>query len=149
MEKLLKTFNLKPDNLLHIAWIQAIIATLASLYASEIAHFPPCVLCWYQRIFMYPLVFIIPIAIQIKDKKNLPYFVIPMAAIGSLIGVYHNLLYWKILPESAAPCINGVSCTTKFIEFYGFITIPFLSLLAFLVILTSMFAYHKISNTKK
>jgi disulfide bond formation protein DsbB len=127
----MKTFNKK--YLSYIAWVQSLVATLGSLYFSEIKKFPPCILCWYQRILMYPLVLLIAVGILRKDK-NLPYYVLPLSLIGTLIAVYHNLLYWNILPESIAPCVAGVSCTTKFIEFFGFITIPFLSLCGFLLI---------------
>ena len=134
--------KIKPKTFLYIAWIQAILALAGSLYFSEIAHFPPCILCWYQRIFMYPLALLIPVGI-IKKDKNLPYYVLPLVTIGGLISIYHNLLYWNIIPESYSPCAAGISCTTKFIEWGGFITIPFLSLVAFLVIAIMMKLYLK------
>lgn len=119
--------------LVYIAWVQSIVAMFGSLYFSEVKKFPPCVLCWYQRILMYPLVLIIATGILRKDK-NLPYYVLPLSLIGTLIAIYHSLLYWNILPESIAPCVAGVSCTTKFISYFGIITIPFLSLCSFLLI---------------
>lgn len=128
--------------LLYIAFAQAFVAMLGSLFFSEILKFPPCVLCWYQRIFLYPIVFILAIGIMRKDK-NVSYYVLPLALIGFAISIYHNLLYWKILPESAAPCLLGVSCTTKFIEWAGFVTIPFLSMLAFGVIITCTVMYNR------
>ena len=128
--------------LLYIAFGQALVAMLGSLYFSEILHFPPCVLCWYQRIFMYPIAFILAIGIMRRDK-NVSYYVLPLAIIGFLISVFHNLLYYKILPESAAPCLLGVSCTTKFIEWLGFVTIPFLSTVGFAVIIACMVLYNK------
>src|SRR5687767_12126226 len=103
--------------LLYLAFAQALVATLGSLYFSEIAKFPPCVLCWYQRITLYPLVFIFAVGILKKDKL-VSYYAWPLIAVGWLISVYHNLLYYNILPEAAAPCIQGVSCTTKFIEWF-------------------------------
>lgn len=121
----------------YIAWAQSLLAMLGSLYFSEIAKFPPCVLCWYQRICMYPLVAIMAVGIVRKDK-NMPYYVLPLSVIGLLISIYHNLLYYKILPEAASPCQLGVSCTTKFIQWFGFITIPFLSFIAFAIITTCM-----------
>lgn len=127
-------------NSLYGAWAVALMAMLGSLYFSEIAKFPPCVLCWYQRIGLYPLVVILAFAIYKKDRNLLlPAFV--LAIPGWLIAVYHNLLYYEILPEAAAPCIAGVSCTTKFIEWFGFITIPFLSLSAFTVIIIGLIIY--------
>ncbi len=134
--------------ILYLAWIQSIVATLGSLYFSEVMKFPPCVLCWYQRIFMYPLVFILAVGMVRKDKKIHTY-VLPLSVTGLLIAIYHNLLYYQIIPESMAPCVNGVSCTTKFIEWFGFITIPFLSLVAFSVItLCMLFLWRGVKKTK-
>ena len=119
--------------IIYIAFLQAWVATLGSLYFSEIRHFTPCVLCWYQRIGMYPLVAIIGVGILEQNRKIYRY-VFPLTIVGTVISVYHNLLYYKILPESAASCTAGVSCTTKFFAWFGFITIPLLSLAAFTVI---------------
>lgn len=131
----------------YIAWTIALLGMLGSLYFSEIRHFAPCVLCWYQRIILYPLVAIFLVGILRKDR-NLPYYVLPLSVIGMLISIYHNLLYYKILPESAAPCVSGVSCTTKFIEYLGFITIPLLSLIALTIITVLMIMYARyIKNT--
>src|SRR6185503_8298121 len=97
---------------LYIAFLQALIAMLGSLYFSNVLNFPPCILCWYQRICMYPMVLLLGIGIVRQDKKIYTY-VLPLAVIGLVIGVYHNLLYYHILPESIAPCQQGISCTTK------------------------------------
>ena len=128
--------------ILYLALVQSIIATLGSLYFSEIMKLPPCVLCWYQRILMYPLVIIISVGILRRDK-GLPLYVLPMSILGWVIALYHNLLYYKILPEAAAPCTMGVSCTTKQIEWFGFVTIPLLSFIAFTVITICMFLYRR------
>lgn len=132
----------------YIAWSQAVAATLGSLYFSEIAKFPPCVLCWYQRIVMYPLVWIIAVGI-IKKDKNMPLYVLPFSLSGMAIAFYHVLLYHNIIPEAAAPCIQGVSCTTKFIQFFGFVTIPFLSFLGFAIISLSMVVYLRLREKTK
>lgn len=134
-------------NILYFAFIQAFAATAISLVFSEILHFPPCVLCWYQRICMYPLVVIFAVGILKKDKF-VNYYAWPLITIGWLIALYHNLLYYNILPEAAAPCIAGVSCTTKLIEWFGFITIPFLSFTAFTILGITMLIYQK-SGVKK
>lgn len=133
------------EKLIYLAWIQSIIATIGSLYFSEIRHFTPCVLCWYQRILMYPLVLIIAVGILRKDKKIYQY-VLPLTLTGTIVALFHNLLYYKILPESAAPCVAGISCTTRFFAWFGFITIPLLSLTAFLVITLCMVLYWKIKK---
>ena len=124
------------------AWLVASVATLGSLFFSEVMMFPPCVFCWYQRICMYPLVVILSAGL-FPVTKSVIKFSVPLALIGWMIAVYHNLLYYKILPESAAPCVRGISCTTVYIEWLGFRTIPLLSLLAFSAILILLFFTNK------
>ena len=121
------------ENLLQFALLIAATSTIGSLIFSEILKFPPCILCWYQRIAMYPLVVILAVGIWKKDK-NTWAFVLPLSVTGLLIAAYHNLLYYNIIPESTAPCEIGISCTTKYIEIFGFVTIPLLSFLGFLLI---------------
>lgn len=115
---------------LFLAFIISMMATLGSLFFSEVMGYPPCILCWYQRICMYPLVLIIGAA-NLFPAKNSFHFAFPLTLIGWLIAVYHNLLYYKILPESEVPCREGISCTTVFFEYLNFITIPSLSFFAF------------------
>ncbi len=130
---------------LMIAWIQALVAMLGSLYFSEVLKFPPCVLCWYQRICIYPLVLLLAVAIGRKDR-NIIFYALPLAIIGWIISVYHNLLYYGIIPESLAPCKLGISCTTKYIEFFGFVTIPFLALVALTVIIVLVIVDRKLNK---
>ena len=132
-------------NILYLAWFFALVSTLGSLYFSDVLKFPPCVLCWYQRICMYPLVVIIGVGILLREKK-LYLYVLPLSIIGFFIALYHNLLYYNILPESTSPCISGVSCTTKFIEWFGFITIPLLSFMGFTLISICMIIYSRINK---
>lgn len=132
----------------YIALMQSIVATLGSLFFSEVLKFPPCVLCWYQRILMYPLVVILAVGMIRKDK-GVYLYALPLSILGIAIALYHNLLYYKILPESIQPCLDGVSCTTKFIEWFGFVTIPLLSLIAFIVITICMLFYMKIVRREK
>ncbi len=126
--------KIKAGMILMVAWWQSILAMLGSLYFSQVLRLPPCVLCWYQRIAMYPLVVILGVGLYLKDKRVV-YYAAPLAIFGWLVAMYHNLLYYKFLPESIIPCKLGVSCTTKLIEWAGFITIPLLSLAGFSVIL--------------
>ena len=121
---------------LYLSFVTAMIATAGSLYASEIAHLPPCVLCWYQRFTMYPLVVIIAVGILKKDRL-LPLYVLPLSIIGTIIAFYLYLLQRGVIPNFA-PCSLGISCTTKYVEWFGFVTIPFLSLMSFVVITVSM-----------
>ncbi|HEY1074927.1 MAG TPA: disulfide oxidoreductase [Patescibacteria group bacterium] len=130
---------------LYGAWCVAIIAMLGSLFFSEVMHLPPCILCWYQRICMYPLVLILGVGIYTRDKHIVSY-VLPLSILGMGIALYHNLLYYGFIPESLAPCRAGISCTTKLIEWWGFVTIPFLSFVAFGLITTAMFLVLKQSK---
>lgn len=121
----------------YIAWVQALVATLGSLFFSEVMKFTPCKLCWFQRIFMYPLIFIIAAGIIRKDKKLYQY-VLPLSVIGWIISLYHNLIYYHVISEAIVPCSIDVPCTTKFFAWFGFITIPLLSFTAFSVITICM-----------
>ena len=129
-------------NLAYVAWFQVLIATLGSLYFSEVMKLPPCTLCWYQRIFMYPLVYVLAVGIVSEDKK-LKYYCLPLSITGLLVATYHNLLYYHVIPESIAPCTSGISCTTRQIEWLGFITIPLLSLVAFTVTTIALLLYKR------
>ena len=125
--------NDKKWSLIFLAWLMALISSAGSLFFSEIMNYPPCSLCWYQRICMFPLVLIILRGLFPLDLSVIRYS-LPLSFTGTLIAVYHNLLYYKIIPESLAPCRQGVSCLTTYFEFLGFITIPFLSLCSFMTI---------------
>ena len=117
----------------YLAWAVALTATLGSLYFQYVLRLTPCVLCWYQRIEMYPLVIVLAVAILRKERKIYQY-VLPLSIIGMCIALYHYLLYIKIIPDTYAPCTTGVSCTTRLIEWFGFVNIPLLSLIAFTII---------------
>jgi disulfide bond formation protein DsbB len=125
------------SNALYLALIQAIVAFLGSMFFSNIMMLPPCILCWYQRIAMFPLFITLIIGILRRDK-NTWLFVISPALIGWTISIYHVLLYYKIIPDELAPCSTGVSCTTRYFELFGFITIPFLAFTAFSIIIALM-----------
>lgn len=118
---------------LYLAWLVSVIATLGSLYFSEIQGFIPCELCWYQRILMYPLTLILGIG-TFQNDLAVKRFVLPMAIIGWSISLFHYLE--QKVPGFAAikPCANGVPCSAEYINWFGFITIPFLALVAFTLI---------------
>ena len=131
---------------LYIAFIISLGASLASFYYSEIAKFEPCTLCWYQRSFMFPLVFLFGMAIYKKEVLIKPYAKL-MCIIGSLIAIYHYLL--QIGVTTIAPCtltVGGVSaCVQRPFVAFGYITIPIMSLTSFLLILVIL----KFSDTSK
>ncbi|WP_338787569.1 disulfide oxidoreductase [Metabacillus sp. FJAT-53654] len=121
------------ENLLSIGWIASFIATLGSLYFSEILQYTPCELCWYQRIFMYPLVIILGIGVFKKDASIALYSLI-LSAIGGCISIYHySIQKIDFLGEKSISC-GIVPCTGEYINWLGFITIPFLALVAFIII---------------
>ena len=120
--------------ILFLCWLLVTISTLGSLFFSYVVGFAPCVLCWYQRIFLFPLVILLAMGLFPFDKSVVKY-ALPLAIAGWLTALYHNLLYSGIIPESIQPCSQGVSCTEKYIDLFGFITIPMLSLLSFSTII--------------
>lgn len=130
------------------AFVISLIATLGSLFFSEIMNFIPCSLCWYQRIFMYPLVFLFLINLLFPDDKIFKY-TFPIGFIGWGISIYHNLLMFKIIPEKLSPCIQGVPCSVDYINWLGFITIPLLSFFAYTIILILLIALKKESKNAK
>ncbi|MCP3761572.1 disulfide oxidoreductase [Domibacillus sp. A3M-37] len=124
---------LKKENLLFTAWAASLTAMLGSLYFSEIVGYEPCELCWYQRILMYPLVLILGIAVVRKDLRAAIYSLV-MSAIGGLISLYHYGIQKIDFLTDAAPACGRVPCTGMYINWLGFITIPFLALTAFAII---------------
>lgn len=123
---------------LYLAWLVAMVATGGSLYFSEVRQFVPCALCWYQRIFMYPLVILLGIASFRNDRRVVPYL-FSLSIVGMLIALYHVLE--QNVPGFAAPpmCNVGVPCAAKYINWFGFISIPVLSLVAFGLITLLLF----------
>ncbi len=130
-----------PWALVFAAWLVAASATLGALFMSEVMGFAPCVLCWWQRIFMFPLVFILALGLFPLDPKVTRY-ALPLAAIGLLVAGFHVLLTMGIIPETLVPCRQGIPCKTIQIEWFGFVTIPLLSFFAFLVLTLLLVTAH-------
>ena len=124
---------------LYIAWAVAVMALLGSLFFSEILKFPPCTLCWWQRIAIYPLVVIFTVAVLVADKRVYLY-ALPLSLFGFIVAGYHSLLQAHIITETT-PCISTVPCDVPQILWLGFITIPLLSFAALLVINICMFLF--------
>jgi disulfide bond formation protein DsbB len=122
---------------LYLSWLVALGATLGSLYFSEVRHFVPCALCWWQRIFMYPLVVVLGVATFRQDLQAWRT-ALPLALVGLGTATYHYLL--QKVPGMAPPasCAAGVPCNAQYIDWFGFVTIPFLAGVAFLIISVAM-----------
>ena len=116
--------------ILFASWLLVATATLGSLFFSEVMELPPCSLCWAQRVFMFPLAIILLVGLLPFDPGVVRY-ALPLAAIGGLIALYHLLLQVGVIPESAAPCRQGISCSEAQLQVLGFLSIPMLSLLVF------------------
>lgn len=116
-----------------LAWLVAAAASLGALFLGEVMGMLPCVLCWYQRIFMFPLVFVLAAGLLPYDTKVIRY-ALPLAVVGLLIASFHALLVAGVIPENLTPCTQGVPCSKVQIQWFGFLTIPMLSLLAFLAV---------------
>jgi len=131
-ENVMKIF--KGESLVFM-FIISLIATLGSLYYSEIAGYAPCLLCWYQRIFMYPQIFILGLAIYRKDRKIIPYSLI-LSFVGFFIALYHYRMQISQIDSVLCNLVGySASCSESFFMSFGYITIPFMALSAFLLMI--------------
>ncbi|MCI0479404.1 disulfide bond formation protein B [Candidatus Uhrbacteria bacterium] len=141
--RLLKT----PQTYLYAAFAVALVATVGSLYFSDVMRFPPCVLCWYQRIAMYPLVFIVAVGVLLDDTRVWIYG-LPTVVVGFLVAAYHNLLYYGFIPQKLQPCTIEASCSERYFELFGFVSIPMMSLLGFVAVGTCLLIYRRLVANK-
>lgn len=116
-----------------ISWAIALVATLGSLYFSEVREFIPCTYCWYQRILMYPLVILLGIAAVRKDYGQALY-VLPLSILGIGMSTFHYIVQKTDLLDHSGDSCGIVPCTTQYINWGGFVTIPFLAGTAFVLI---------------
>jgi len=128
--------------LLFACWLVVTGATLGSLFFSEVMELPPCSLCWYQRLFMFPLPIVVGAGLFPFDRKVVRY-ALPLAVAGCAVAVYHTLLQLGVIPERIAPCRQGISCTDAQLDLLGFFSIPMLSLLAFVVAAVLLIFVHR------
>ncbi|MGI9625708.1 MAG: disulfide oxidoreductase [Longimicrobiales bacterium] len=114
------------------AWGIAVIAMAGSLYLSEVAHLVPCSLCWYQRIAMYPLVFVLGVA-TVRSDASVWRYGLPLAVVGLVIAIYHVTIQWQPSLDIGA-CNSGAPCTGRYLAVFGFVSIPVMAGGAFLLI---------------
>jgi disulfide bond formation protein DsbB len=127
---------------LFLAWLLATVSTLGALFLGEVMGYTPCLLCWYQRICMFPLVLILAAGLFPLDVKVVRY-ALPLAVSGWLLAVYHLALVAGLIPENILPCQKGVPCSDLQVIWFGFINIPLLSVLAFSFIIVMLFMTHR------
>jgi disulfide bond formation protein DsbB len=129
-----------------LAWLVALTATLGALFLGEVMGILPCVLCWYQRIAMFPLVLVLAAGLMPFDGRCVRY-ALPLAVAGWLVALYHGLLYWGVIPKGLVPCGEGASCTDVKAELFSFVSVPLLSLCAFsLIVVFLLFAKKRIQK---
>lgn len=138
----------KSENLLLFMWVVSLTATMGSLFFSEIRGYEPCELCWIQRIFMYPLVLILGIA-YVQKNARIAVTTATFSLIGGAISLYHYGLQKISFMSENAPACGRISCTGEYINIFGFITIPFLALTAFILIAITSFLLLKVSKEEK
>ncbi len=127
--------------LVFACWAIAALSTLGALFFSEIMNLPPCVLCWYQRVFMFPLALILPFGLFPFDARVVR-FTLPLALAGWLVSAFQVLLVAGWIPEGIKPCMQGVPCSEVQIEWLGFVNIPLLSFIAFSTMNALLVAAH-------
>ena len=128
--------------LVFAAWVVATVATLGALFFSEVMDIPPCVLCWYQRVFMFPLVLILPLGLFPFDRGVARYG-LPLAGLGGFVSLYHVLLVAGVIPETMTPCTRGVPCSQE-ATIFGFVSLPLLSFVSFAIIVALLVAAARI-----
>ncbi len=138
----------KSENILLFMWVVSLTATIGSLFFSEIRGYEPCELCWIQRIFMYPLVLILGVA-YVQKNARIAVTTAIFSVIGGAISLYHYGLQKVSFLSENAPACGRVSCTGEYINIFGFITIPFLALTAFVLIAITSFMLLKESKGEK
>ncbi|MEK7658799.1 MAG: disulfide oxidoreductase [Patescibacteria group bacterium] len=141
--------NFFAKHALSFSLLVALIATLGSLFYSEIAGYDPCKLCWFQRILMYPQVILIGIAWLKKDYGIVLYSIV-LSSLGALIAGYHYLLQIGIASSIGCSAVGySINCAQRFVMQFGYITIPMMAFTAFLLIISFMVVFKKSSLSIK
>jgi disulfide bond formation protein DsbB len=122
-----------------VGFLAALLATLGSLIYSDVIGYEPCKLCWYQRIFMYPLVLVLGMALWKKHEWIKPYGIL-LSVVGALIAAFHYLgqIGWNPLGLECLAIGYSTSCAKNFVLEFGYITIPLMAFSAFVLIALSL-----------
>ena len=142
----IKTVSQQGWVLIFICWLIAMAALFGSLFFSEVMGLKPCVLCWWQRIFIYPLAVLFLVGLLPQGGKvdlSVVRYTLPLAVIGLGFAIYHYLVYSGFIPESLQPCSTDLSCSEINLELMGFVTIPMLSIFAYSAIIALLLIFRK------
>jgi disulfide bond formation protein DsbB len=120
-----------------LAYLFSIVGLIGSLYYSEIVGYAPCVLCWYQRIFMYSNVFVLGLALYKGGDKNVIPYAIILAVMGGIVSLYHNALFLPAFQNKNTTCspFSNVSCTEEYFTALGYVNIPVIAITSFIAII--------------
>ncbi|MET0171257.1 MAG: disulfide bond formation protein B [Agrobacterium vaccinii] len=130
---------------LFFAWVVALAASLGALFIGEVMGQTPCVLCWYQRAFMFPLAFVLAVA-AFRTDRDIWRYALPLSGVGVLVAGYHVLLFYGFVTEALVPCDkSGPSCSDAKMTILGFVPLPILSLVAFVAISVNLLIVRRIT----
>jgi disulfide bond formation protein DsbB len=115
------------------AWLIVTVSTLGSLFLGEVMGYAPCVLCWYQRIAMFPLVLVLAAGLLPFDLRVVRY-ALPLALTGLGLALFHLALIAGWIPENIKPCQQGIPCSELQVVWLGFVSIPLLSAVSFSIV---------------
>lgn len=134
------------DKAIWLAWVVALVATVGSLIYSEVIHFVPCRLCWFQRIAMYPLAIILLVG-AIRREAVVKYYALPLALIGLAISIYHNVIqFYPSLEGGSCDPLNP--CSARNVAVFDFLDIPFMAAAGFILISVLLALYVKTGNNE-
>ena len=140
----MNSYEKKMNILMFIIWVIAMLSTFGSLFFSLVLEYPPCDLCWYQRIFIYPWCMIMLIAMLKKDY-SIGIYVFFTSILGAVVALYHSIMSWFPNVKMSTGC-GIIPCDTAIINWFGFITLPFLSFVSFVIILICSFLMMRIKK---
>jgi len=132
-------FQLLVDHAALWAWVVALVAMLGSLFYSEVIGYEPCKLCWWQRIFMYPLAVILALSWQRRERVAL-FYAGWLALLGGVVAAYHYTMQRGLLPSAVCSITGAADCSREYVFAFDYVTIPLMSLTAFVLIMVLVWA---------
>lgn len=132
------------DRAIWLAWVVALVSTAGSLFYSEVIGFEPCRLCWFQRIAMYPMAIILLVG-AIRRERQVKFYALPLSLGGLAISIWHYLIQAFPALEGGGSC-GAVPCSARYVEVFGFISIPFMAGAGFIVISVLLALYTRIER---